>query len=190
MARAVAEPGRSLTGHPGRVYLVGFMGAGKSTVGRSLAAALRVPFVDLDAALESMTGRTIRETFETRGEPYFREREAELLRGTADLPDAVVALGGGTFAFPANASFVKGHGVSVYLDAPFELIASRLGDKSADRPLFRSLGEARALWESRVPCYKMADWDVLVTAEDSVNAVVERVLDRLGRGRDGSGGGA
>ena len=79
-------------GTPGRVYLVGFMGSGKTTSGRLLAGRWGVPFVDLDLAFESMSGKTIRETFETHGEAYFRERETELLRGTATLADAVVAL--------------------------------------------------------------------------------------------------
>ena len=98
---------------PGRVYLVGFMGSGKTTSGRILADRWSVPFVDLDLAFESMSGRTIRETFETHGEAYFRERESELLRGTATLAQAVVALGGGTFTFPENVRFVKEHGLHV-----------------------------------------------------------------------------
>jgi shikimate kinase len=141
----------------GRVYLLGFMGSGKTTVGRLVADRLSAPFVDLDLAFEAMSGRTIRETFETHGEPFFREREAELLKGTASLSRAVVALGGGTFTFPENTRFVKEHGLSVFLDAPFEVLAERLGDKSADRPLFGSLESARMLWEARRPFYKMAD---------------------------------
>ncbi len=101
---------------PGRIYLVGFMGSGKTTAGRLLAGRLGAPFVDLDLAFESMAGRTIRETFETHGEPWFRAREAELLRGTASLPAAVVALGGGTFTFPENREFVRTHGLSIFLD--------------------------------------------------------------------------
>ena len=108
-----------MAGTPGRIYLVGFMGSGKTTSGRLLAIRWGVPFVDLDLAFESMSGKTIRETFETHGEAYFREREAELLRGTATLADAVVALGGGTFTFPENVRFVKEHGISVFLDPPF-----------------------------------------------------------------------
>ncbi len=142
---------------PGRVYLVGFMGSGKTTSGRILADRWGVPFVDLDLAFESISGRTIRETFETHGEAYFREREAELLRGTATLSHAVIALGGGTFTFPENVRFVREHGVSVFLDPPFEVLAARLRDKAADRPLFDSLDSARLLWEARRAFYKMAD---------------------------------
>lgn len=141
----------------GRVYLLGFMGSGKTTVGRLLADRRGAAFVDLDLAFEAMSGRTIRETFETHGETFFRERETELLRGTASLARVVVALGGGTFTFPENVRFVKEHGLSMFLDPPFEVLAERLGDKSADRPLFGSLESARMLWEARRPFYKMAD---------------------------------
>jgi shikimate kinase len=160
---------------PARVYLTGFMGCGKTTLGRALAERRGVPFVDLDDAFESLSGRTVRETFETHGEPWFRAREAELLRGTADLAGAVVALGGGTFVLPENAAFVKRHGVSVFLDVPFDVIARRLGDKALDRPLFRSIEEARGLYEARLPSYRMADQTVALSGEDTVNAAVDRI---------------
>ena len=158
-----------------RVYLVGFMGAGKTTVGRLLAERLDAPFVDLDQAFEAMAGRTIRETFETHGEAWFREREAELLSGTAALPRAVVAVGGGTFVFAENRAFVERHGVSVFLDVPFEAISARLSGKAVDRPLFRSPEEARALWEARLPCYRLASRTIAVGGDESANAVMERI---------------
>ena len=163
----------------GRVYLVGFMGAGKSTVGRALAERLGVPFVDLDEAFESLSGMTIRRAFEEHGEAWFREREAELLRGTEALPEAVVALGGGTFTFPENRSVVKRSGRSVFLDVPFEVVAARLGTKAADRPLFRSLEEARALYDARLPSYRLSDRILALEGDEGVDAVVERIVGAL-----------
>lgn len=167
----------------GRVYLVGFMGAGKSTVGRALAARLAVPFVDLDEAFETLAGVTIRRAFEERGEAWFREREAELLRGTEALPDAVVALGGGTFTFPENRGVVQRAGRSVFLDVPFDVIATRLGAKSADRPLFRSLEEARALYESRLASYRLSDRVLPLAGDEGVETVIERIVGVLGAPR-------
>jgi shikimate kinase len=163
----------------GRVYLVGFMGAGKSTVGRALGARLAVPFVDLDEAFETLSGLTIRCAFEERGEAWFREREAELLRGTEALPDAVVALGGGTFTFPENRAVVQRAGRSLFLDVPFDVISARLGAKAADRPLFRSIEEARALYDARLASYRLCDGILSLQGDEGVDAVVDRIVGAL-----------
>jgi shikimate kinase len=163
----------------GRVYLVGFMGAGKSTIGRALGARLNVPFVDLDEAFEALSGLTIRCAFEERGEAWFREREAELLQGTEALPAAVVALGGGTFTFPENRAVVQRLGRSVFLDLPFEAVAARLGAKAADRPLFRSLDEARALYDARLASYRLSDRILPLLGDEGVDTVAERIVGAL-----------
>jgi shikimate kinase len=155
------------------------MGSGKTTVGRGLALRLGVPFVDLDEAFEAMAGATIRQTFEVHGEAWFREREAQLLRGTADLPAVVVALGGGTFVFPENAAFVRRHGVAVFLDVPFEALARRLRGKTADRPLFQSEAEALRLYEARCPFYRMAELTISVNENMTVDDVVEHLASAL-----------
>ena len=167
--------GGPVSGAPGRVYLVGFMGSGKTTTGRLLAGQWGVPFADLDLAFEATSGKTIKETFESHGEAYFREKESELLRGTATFARVVVALGGGTFTFPENVRFVKEHGISVFLDPPFDVLAARLADKAADRPLFGSLESARMLWEARRPFYKMADWTLDVNHETTPGDVARRL---------------
>ena len=155
------------------------MGSGKTSAGRILAARRGVPFVDLDQAFESMAGQTVREVFRVHGEAWFREREAELLRGTATLPAAVVAPGGGTFTFPANREFIASSGVSVYLDVPFAVIEKRLAGKAADRPLFRSVAEALALYEARLPSYRMADLVLKIGETESARAVAVRLDEAL-----------
>ena len=169
----------------GRVYLVGFMGVGKSTIGRALASRLDVPFVDLDEAFETLSKVTIRRAFEERGEAWFREREAELLRGTEALPEAVVALGGGTFTFPENRAVVQRSGRSFFVDVPFEVIAARLGAKAVDRPLFRSLEEARALYETRLASYRLSDRILALEGDETVDAVVEQIVGALNVPIDG-----
>src|SRR5688572_30390552 len=119
------------------VFLVGFMGSGKTTVGRALAQRQGLPFYDLDQLVEQSVGCTVREFFEREGEPRFRALERTTLAGLepALAEGAVVATGGGVFADPANRAWIEGRGVSVWLDAPFEDVWTRCaGD--AQRPLF------------------------------------------------------
>ena len=111
-----------------KIYLVGFMGAGKTTVGRELAARLDVPFFDLDDLVEAAEKMSIKEIFAQHGEPYFRKRERDILRSTKHLERAVIATGGGTFTFDDNIQFIQSEGCSVYLSAPYSLLRARIGD--------------------------------------------------------------
>lgn len=116
----------------GVVFLVGFMGCGKTTVGRRLATLLQGSFVDLDEYIERAAGRTIPDLFRLEGEAGFRRREqAALVQLCAALandptPWKVVALGGGTFTVEANRDCVRRNGCSVWLDVPFEVLAARI----------------------------------------------------------------
>jgi len=109
-----------------RVYLVGFMGVGKSTVGEELARRLGVDFVDLDREVERSAGSPVAEIFDRQGEPEFRRLETRALSATRQLSDAVIALGGGTLAAPENRRATEG-GTTVWLDLPLAAILERLG---------------------------------------------------------------
>lgn len=159
-----------------RIYLVGFMGAGKTTVGRSLAGLLGVPFVDLDGEIEARAGATIREIFESRGEPEFRRLEAEALRETARHPDVVVATGGGTMTFESNRRWMEGHGLTVWLSPPFSALVARIGSLGKeDRPLFRDEAQAFQLYRARLPAYRKARLQVDVAPSEEPQEVAARV---------------
>ena len=96
-----------------RIYLVGFMGAGKSTIGRELSLKLRKPFLDLDTEIEKVAGVTVREIFARFGEAHFRQKEREHLKRLSQGPAAVVALGGGAYIDPENRKVVDQSGVAV-----------------------------------------------------------------------------
>jgi thiamine-phosphate pyrophosphorylase len=162
---------------PGRIYLVGFMGSGKTAIGRRLAERLGRPFVDLDAEIERTSGATIRALFESDGEPAFREREAMFLEGTEALPDAVVATGGGCYVREGNRRTVSRLGTAVFLDVPFPTLAARLSGKT-DRPLFENPEQAARLYAEREPFYRMQAIPVRVEG-DSVEEAADRVLDAL-----------
>src|SRR5947207_802888 len=165
-----------------KIYLVGFMGAGKTTVGRELAARLDVPFFDLDELVEAAEKSSIKDIFAQHGEPYFRKRERDLLRSTKYLDSAVVATGGGTFTFDENIQFIQGEGLSVYLSAPYALLRARVGDKAAERPLFRDDVTAHELYASRIRYYRMADVTMEVREDETPGEIVERLLLELPKG--------
>jgi shikimate kinase len=162
-----------------KVYIIGFMGAGKTTVGRELARKLETPFFDLDEMVEAAEGMSIKEIFADKGEPYFRKRERDLLTSTRYVEHAVVATGGGTFTFEENIQFIKSEGISVYLSAPFAVLRTRIGDKAAERPLFRDDLATLELYQYRLKYYKMSDLTVEIRPEEIAPEIAERIIMQL-----------
>jgi len=146
------------------IYIAGFMGSGKSTVGRLLADELGWDFVDLDAEIERAEETTITRIFELRGEPEFRRMETAMIRRWVRKIEGggptVVALGGGAFVEPGNFDLIENHGVSIWLDCSFEEICRRLGDAPVERPLARDPEAFRRLFDERRAGYGRADFRV------------------------------
>ncbi|MEL6658581.1 MAG: shikimate kinase [Bacteroidota bacterium] len=127
------------------IYLIGFMGSGKSHVGKKLAAALYCPFSDLDALIESGSGLPIRDIFAQYGEAYFRLLERRVLHDTAHGPKRIVATGGGAPCFFNNMEWINRHGLAIYLEASPEVLAERLWRGRTKRPLVASLQKEELL---------------------------------------------
>ena len=150
-----------------RVYLTGFMGSGKSSVGRHLAQRLGAEFLDLDQEIERAAGMTVREIFERHGEPAFRQ---------------MVATGGGTVTFEANARWIAQQGIAVWLHPAFATIVARIGGLGKhDRPLFRDEAQALALYRERLPAYRKADLTVDVRPGERAEEVAARIALLLGK---------
>jgi len=158
------------------IYLVGFMGSGKSTVGRALARHLGWRFADLDDDIESRERMTIPEIFDQRGEVDFRRVEHDALvfriRDIARGVPWVVALGGGCFAQPPNIDLIQNHGISIWLDAPLEIVRMRIAH-ATHRPLARDPGKVEELFDLRRPSYEKADYRIPVGHEGSQGAIDE-----------------
>src|SRR5579864_8457424 len=150
-----------------KIYLIGFMGAGKTTVGRALAERLEVPFFDLDELVEAAEKMSIKDIFAQHGEPYFRRREREILQSTHYLADAIIATGGGTFTFEENLQLIQSEGLSVFLSAPYARLRSRIGDKAAERPMFRDDVAAHELYNDRLRFYRLSDVTLEIREEET-----------------------
>lgn len=118
-----------------RIYLIGFMGAGKTTVGRLLAGLLGYQFTDLDAQIEETEGMSITEIFDQKGEAYFREIEAQCLRQTQEHTNIIVATGGGTPCYGHNMKWMNEQGVTIFLHVSPHILAKRLRRAMLHRPL-------------------------------------------------------
>ena len=170
---------------PGRlrrpVVLVGLMGAGKTTVGRRLAARLGVPFADSDDAVEEAARMTIPEIFATLGEPAFRDGERRVIARLLDGPPRVIATGGGAFMAAPSREIIKARAVSVWLRAELDVLMDRVGRRGG-RPLLAK-GDPREilarLMAERHPVYAEADLTVDSGPDDRHEAVADRVLAAL-----------
>jgi len=160
------------------IFVVGFMGAGKSTVGRALARRLGWSYIDLDEEIEAAERAPITEIFSQRGEPEFRRIETEALRRHLEKTgQAVIALGGGAFTIPANRDLLRGHGLTVWLDCPFDLVQRRVAE-ATHRPLARDPETFTALYQSRRESYSQADVRIPIESDDpeiTVDAILSEV---------------
>lgn len=161
------------------VFLVGFMGSGKSAVGRSLATEMGYDFEDTDALVVEALGRPIEQVFLESGEGFFRDAEWRALQGLSGCMQLVVATGGGLFLGLAQRRFMREHGVTVWLDVPLSVARARVGGQT-QRPLWTANDPVafRAFFEKRRAAYALAD--IKVDAEgDDLDIVAHRVHERL-----------
>ena len=168
--------------------LVGFMGAGKSTVGRIVAGRLGIEFVEIDARIEAAAGKSVGDIFSSEGEAVFRELERKAIREAVSVPGRVIATGGGAFADAANRVLLKRYAPVFFLDASAESVVRRLGGDTT-RPLLRGEDRERRVRElmaRRRPAYEEAD-HVVGTDRLTASQVAARVLRLLG-GTEGERG--
>ena len=160
-----------------KVYLVGFMAAGKTSVGRALARRLDWEFIDIDELIERQEHMTVAEIFARHGEPYFRAAERAVVADQLPARHVVVATGGGTFVDPQNRSAIRGDGVSVWLDAPLERVIARM-PADGRRPLAGDRADLERLYEGRRLAYEQAHVR-LDAGRAAVDALVEQLIDWL-----------
>ena len=165
-----------------RVVLVGFMGTGKSTVGRKLARLLGWRFVDMDSRLEEEAGLSIAEIFRRHGEPAFRAAEARLAASLASLDRYVVAAGGGAFASEPTRAALQSGALTIWLRCDLPTLVARLRPDGS-RPLAGSRETMAGLFAERESSYRLADWTVDASVERP--AQLARRIHEAVRGRNG-----
>lgn len=171
----------------GRIFITGFMGAGKTTVAASLARRLNCRMIDLDRFIAAREGRSIQQIIDEDGEARFRELETSALRDVLD-DDAeayVVALGGGAWTIEQNRALITEHdGFTVWLDVPFHVCWQRIRSVGDSRPLARNREKARRLYAERRPLYALATLRVQATKKGSAHDKAEEIACALLRRRD------
>jgi len=162
------------------LYLIGFMGSGKTTIGRLLADRLGWTFADIDEDIEASQRSSIPDIFDSLGEQEFRRMEREALqarvKSVARGVPMVMALGGGAAAEPGNFELIQNHGVTIWLSCSFETVARRVQRDNPNRPLARDMKKFEELFHSRREAYGRADFCVDIESDDPETAV-ESILN-------------
>lgn len=170
-----------------KIFLLGFMGSGKSYWGRALAANLKIPLTDLDDEIERENGQTIADIFAAEGEAYFRELERNALVKLLKKDRYILSCGGGLPCFFDNMELMNRHGLTIWLDAPLEVMVERLKRNQAKRPLLRDMNEAqlalfveRKLEERRI-FYEQAKWTIFTedNTPESLAKKIESCIDHI-----------
>ena len=162
------------------IYLVGFMGSGKSTVGKILAEKLNMKFVDIDKLIEEKEGMKIKDIFEQKGESYFRELERKQIEAIVNQEGLVVSTGGGLGANLDNMNLMKKNGDVVWLDVSLNTVLDRLKNDQ-DRPLLKQPTEKiKQLFEERKNVYRLAN--IRINADKKTpSQIVEEILTKIKR---------
>lgn len=163
------------------IVLIGMMGVGKSSIGRRLGVRLGVPFVDADAEIEKAAGMNIADIFARHGETYFRSGEARVIARLLEGGPQVLATGGGAVMNADTRAAIKAKGVSIWLNAEFDLLMRRINKRKNERPLLQTADPAatlRQLLEERAPVYAQADLTVQ-SREVPHDAIVSEIMRAL-----------
>lgn len=156
------------------IALCGFMGCGKTCIGREIAKATGRKLVDTDELIEKEQKVTISQIFAYKGEDFFRELEFEMCKKAAEMKDTIISTGGGAMTFQRNVDAIKKGATVVFLDADFDTICKRVGD-GATRPLFKNRENAKKLYDERREKY-IAAADIIVNGNDSPAKIASEII--------------
>ena len=154
------------------IILCGFMGAGKTSVGKELANRHNLKFIETDEYIEKKQNMTIKEIFEKYGEDYFRDLENEVTREISNSENCVVSTGGGLMTYKRNSDLLIDN-IVIFLDASFEMICKRL-ENDTTRPLFQNIENAKKLYDKRKSIYKDVS-NLTIDADGSIEECVKKI---------------
>jgi shikimate kinase len=161
------------------LYIIGFMGAGKTTIGKMLSQELHLPVHDTDQLVEQEEGKKVSAIFAEKGEPYFRNRESEILYKTMDI-EGIITTGGGIILREENRELIQNKGTSIFLKCDIEIVMKRIQDDTS-RPLFfnKSIDEVKALYDYRLPLYENSAQFIVDTTDLTIVETVNEIITRI-----------
>jgi shikimate kinase len=166
------------------IFLIGYMGSGKTTIGQLIANELNRQFIDLDRWIENRYHQSIHDLFEKHGEDWFRKAEHDNLVEISFFQDVVISTGGGAACYFQNMDWMNDHGTTIYLSVPVELLAVRLRTATSKRPLLKNKSEDEIKLfienslKAREPFYRLAQLQIEITLEDPITTA-KRIVELL-----------